>query len=758
YIYMYPGNRREPTAAPPPEQPDAPGAPRPATPIGDTLDFLSGAIGTASEYELHNVLRYNLWNAGTPQLAVAVADILARSATREPESTPERDEQRAATLAGLVAARPLNRARVASAMSAASRVLERIASQEAAGSRDLQSASLVAYADLRQTVLAAVIAVCGNGSAGPSGTCGPSERELLIQARELQNDVRNERQLMLSRRFSPIAGTHIGHFGAFLDRPFRDYDYHAGVYDALWSVAEMSCEIRQAQVEGTRKGEVQQSPVQQAPEPAPAGREDPETCRRDAFVASRERLGIRPGSTAHEITERLWRAEHEDLVPARGESPIDRTMTALFDAARCAERPREKMCLRDLDLAAFARALDRAGYQAGRDAPFVRWVMDHPEGGWWALPGVFAAGRLLELARAEEMGKLSTGAALAETYLESYVDQHSTSVFVAPSSLPDRGMTRWAGLLFPFAAMSLHPTRRFELGLLRGGIRVGPKADVSGLEKLLPWDLLAELSARVTVRDRRADEDDQGYGLFTRGSTTLHASFAPTLRMGGILWSLGFRAGVPVPVGALESQIPFKDQVNTEVVATFLGDKLRLAVGCNPLQDPPGDDCWRDVYYSFGVNDLAGLVYWTGLNPYKLERLFVPFAAVRVTTGEPSGEIGLVRGGWQPWRFVGIWADASIVVGSETTGNASVAYEADIGTWLRRVGLRGGYPLSIRDDARIEASSLELVLTFAHGIRVAAGAFPFDVADDEIDWTDASYISLGWDPGSLLLTTVRALR
>lgn len=40
-------------------------------------------------------------------------------------------------------------------------------------------------------------------------------------------------ELLLSRRFSPVAGTFMGSFGAFMDRPLREYDYYAGVYDSI---------------------------------------------------------------------------------------------------------------------------------------------------------------------------------------------------------------------------------------------------------------------------------------------------------------------------------------------------------------------------------------------------------------------------------------------------------------------------------------------------------------------------------------------
>ncbi len=786
YVYMYPGNRRQPEKRAMDGEQCQPGrarvaapadllrdqGPRRATPLQDTIDFLGGAIDTASEYELHNVLRYNLWNAGTPQLATAVAEILDPSLICPQAQLPIRraeDRELAATLTAVAGEAPVDPTRAARALLGASRTLERIASGATGRSSEELERTRNAYRLLRQSILDAVVSICGNGNGttnGASGPCGTAAREVLGQTTALLHDPRNERHLMLSRRFSPITGTHIAHFGAFLDRPFRDYDYHAGIYDALWSVADISCKIQQAREAGISSDEVKQDARGMPVDTEPV--QMPRDCLRAEFDRARQRLGLVPGSLAHRLTERLWRAEHADQLPTGGGTQVDKIMTALFDPQRCREADlhagmkgspdHASMCLRDLDLPAFAKALSRADYQAHGDNPFVRWVMDHPEGGWWALPGVFAAGRLLDLARAEGMSKVSLASAIAESYLESYVDQHSTSVFVAPSSLPDRKVTRWAGLLFPFAALSLHPTRRIELGLLRGGIRMGPRADLSGWGRLLPWDLLGELSARVTVRRRRADEDDQGYGLFTRGSTTLHASFAPTLRIGGILWSFGLRVGTPVPIGPLRSQIPYKDQINTEVVATFLGDKLRFAVGCNPLQDPPGDRCWRDLYYSFGVNDMAGLAYWTGLNPYKPKRLFIPFVAARVTTDVPSAEIGLVRAGWQPWPALGIWADASLVTGSESTGNASVAYEAEIVEDRWRVGLRGGYPLSIRDDARVKASNLELVLTVPYGLRLAAGAFPFDVAKDDVRWFDASYISLGWDPGSLALRMLRWFR
>jgi predicted acylesterase/phospholipase RssA len=46
-----------------------------------------------------------------------------------------------------------------------------------------------------------------------------------------------ERKLILSSRFHPLTAGYLEHFGAFLDKNFRLYDYHVGVYDAIYHLA-----------------------------------------------------------------------------------------------------------------------------------------------------------------------------------------------------------------------------------------------------------------------------------------------------------------------------------------------------------------------------------------------------------------------------------------------------------------------------------------------------------------------------------------
>ena len=58
---------------------------------------------------------------------------------------------------------------------------------------------------------------------------------------------KDKKELILSSRYHPLTGYFLWHFGAFLDKNFREYDYYVGVYDAIYKVA------KEAQKKGFRK-------------------------------------------------------------------------------------------------------------------------------------------------------------------------------------------------------------------------------------------------------------------------------------------------------------------------------------------------------------------------------------------------------------------------------------------------------------------------------------------------------------------------
>ncbi|HIP41545.1 MAG TPA: patatin-like phospholipase family protein [Campylobacterales bacterium] len=49
------------------------------------------------------------------------------------------------------------------------------------------------------------------------------------------------KKIEISSRYFPITGMFLDHFGAFLDRGFREYDYYIGVYDSIVDGAKYTC-------------------------------------------------------------------------------------------------------------------------------------------------------------------------------------------------------------------------------------------------------------------------------------------------------------------------------------------------------------------------------------------------------------------------------------------------------------------------------------------------------------------------------------
>ncbi|HEY8143531.1 MAG TPA: patatin-like phospholipase family protein [Kofleriaceae bacterium] len=758
YLYIYYNNRRGvPPRDPPRRKADADAA---GGPLGDTLAAVSGIISTAQEYELHNVLRYNRWNAGTSKQAYAIADLL-HAAASAPATRTTADVASAADKADELFERLKTFAPGKKDDPANEDVADRL--RDLAWALEQFSLSGAEFITVQDKVLTSLAALCQKA-------IDHCPREAIA---DLQKDVRNNRELVLTRRFSPLTGMHVGHFGAFFDRAFRDYDYYAGVYDGLVNEAFRRCEAEiRAPLNEAEQSVVQQSIAQDgraanapAPLPPPPPRDDEvekKSCPYRQFIAARRRLGITAGP-AFEVTQRLWAVEHGVRPIRYPQGRVGQVMKALFSAERCDQDAGETLtdngyCVHDLGLEPFLLRLKDMHYEP--QSVFLAWATQNPSR-WWMLPAAHGAERATELARDENNGGIGFAAALAASYVEIGVDEGNDDFWVAPSSLPRRlGLVPRS--LFPFFALSMHPTRRFELGLVRGGIRPNRF-----------FDLLFDLSTRVTVRPREPEEEDNGYGLFTRGAVVPHLSGSLVLRIPSpLVSSMALRSGVPVaPFNIGPPSFTLEEQVNAELDFVFLGDKLRFAVGCNPLAPEPNQDCWRDLYYTFGVNDLAGLAYWTGLNPFKVDRLAIPFIAPRLPfrpglwEDGVAVETGLLRAGYQPFALLGLWADTSIVAGDESTWNGSLALEMrPLAGWRRTrqvvhsIGVRGGFPLTIRENARAKDGNLELVLVLAPPLhlRLAAGFFPGrDQGEDGP--LEHPYFSIGFDPGSIPVWLFREL-
>jgi hypothetical protein len=68
--------------------------------------------------------------------------------------------------------------------------------------------------------------------------------QLDLSAQQLSKDKLGDRRIMLSDRVFPITGKYLASFGAFIDKSFREFDYYAGIYDAINNIATYSCETQ----------------------------------------------------------------------------------------------------------------------------------------------------------------------------------------------------------------------------------------------------------------------------------------------------------------------------------------------------------------------------------------------------------------------------------------------------------------------------------------------------------------------------------
>lgn len=62
-------------------------------------------------------------------------------------------------------------------------------------------------------------------------------------------------KLVVTDRYFPITGAFLAHFGAFLDRPFGEFDYSAGVYDAVNNLAGFMLKVYSEETAGKKYGE-----------------------------------------------------------------------------------------------------------------------------------------------------------------------------------------------------------------------------------------------------------------------------------------------------------------------------------------------------------------------------------------------------------------------------------------------------------------------------------------------------------------------
>ena len=441
---------------------------------------------------------------------------------------------------------------------------------------------------------------------------GPRLRQLTTRAEEvarladqLTESAGTERQLTVSRRFSPLAGSLLGAFAGFLDRSLRELDYLIGVYDTTIAYASYQCQ-NQGVYETART-----APVFRDDDPLELDVREPDTwrCLGEALKAGVDQLGLLESERARRVIAHLARLEVAAALDDRpaaasllreaawswldafdAQLPGDPVAIALevVTAKRlpCTPVSPDALCLGDPGFDELIDGLQRGGYTPGSRA--MQQVLGD-RAGWTASLVRKLADRSASI-EMENAGRghrspsdgLLLGVGAGELWSRrALLLREWPRLVVDPSSIPAHPLpgTGAGGLLLAH----LLPYR-ISLDVAKGGLALSwfePRL------QFLPW-----LSLQTQVDLLELDSD-------ARLSTTLGA--LPTVTAFGLSLSAGprwsWRAG---------------EDVHTP------GWMVRLAVAQERLSIGVG---WRSLaaaertwFVTLGVSDLNGLAYW--LTPF----------------------------------------------------------------------------------------------------------------------------------------------
>ncbi|XXF75395.1 patatin-like phospholipase family protein [Myxococcaceae bacterium GXIMD 01537] len=422
------------------------------------------------------------------------------------------------------------------------------------------------------------------------------------EARELMGQRGGERELVLSSRFSPLASSHLYNFAGFLDLPLREFDYYAGVYDALHTIGVMMCGA----------AELGLGPVVRrldAPNELDVSAPDTQRCIGEAMRQTVETLGLSASPKARYVAGRLARMELAAALDdsafaasmlrepswawleAFGTAEPGANLVAVTEAllskrASCTPTSKEALCVVDVSFDAFIQGLREHGYVPQSDN--LRQAMEDQEA-WEVRTVRRVVDRSLLIERAEPPSDPSMkGAVLlahsaGQLWLRRAEDVTPTfpRFVLDPSTIP---ATPPEGAWMPRAAAHLIPYR-LSLDVARGGFAL------AWLEPALHLSSRVSLLSIVEVLDFQAESD--------RISTTL--GVRPTLRLGGLALGAGPRLSLPWVNGNGVA-------LGGEVRLGVLQDRLAISAGVRRLSAAKSTS--NEGFIALSVSDLNGLAYW----------------------------------------------------------------------------------------------------------------------------------------------------
>lgn len=558
YVYLEPGNRRLPAGGDDRRR-YAVSDGLEATPmtfgLRSQLRFVEGAVLTGRNYELYSVLRSGEWTGRSYEYSRRLIAALEQRHPELAESPPAPSgdgpasaDCQAAFADGLAETTALRLAR-ACILSAADR-LERMYQGDEPGVTAGQITALREELIRWMTELARAI--------------GAPQLRLSIE--KLGRDKLGDRRILVSSRYGPITGALLGKFAAFIDRPFREFDYYTGIYDGANGIAAYLCERSV----------------------------DYRACFAQHMHSLYERFAVASIPDADRVFLSLLAREHhfDDTASTdwnwattalqHRQTQSANNMTVILNGLWAAEEIEDKV----EQFRVFIHYLLDNGYNTSHSSRFMKNIAalaDQDEAGWYYPMARRISDRLLVLEERENaarpgdqilLGAMAMGALAVHSFAENE-DALTGNRGTAPSGTWQRALP-------------------YELGsdLRNGGLYMAwePRIRVKSTKLALNLRLSPFLLNRFgddTIRYAQAD-------LFV------------SYRRNGVFSSIG--AG-PTYAHTWDSwQGHARDTLGASVYVGFLQDKLRLSGGTRSFKNDgfAGDD----IYLTLSITDIPGFVYW----------------------------------------------------------------------------------------------------------------------------------------------------
>ena len=390
----------------------------------------------------------------------------------------------------------------------------------------------------------------------------------------------HDRDINVTRRGSPITGSLLGGFGAFLEYKFREYDYLVGIYDAVILAAKYRC------------GRL----FPRKRQPAAYGR---------CFTAEAKRgytlLDIDRNPRARYLFARLAQAEFgkNNGLPPFGKVEPDRDMRIIHDALQQSAEYRKPGNGTRLGIFAvekgFFRHLREQGFQPtrqpGRKRPLLSEVMDDPDQ-WLSEFVRRATNRLVYLEQQAERIH-------AQRDPESRLQPAMTRLVAASAYLLQTSTYKYPTFDFaPSTARRNWPWRYvipYELGF-----------DLLDGDLLFTWQPTWALSNRHALA-LRASLGLRG-GLLNRSNEDRNNYLALGLEydyLSGFLGLSGLGITPTVYYSFDEPAVGERTTVGGDIHVGVLKNRLRVGLGVRDF-----DDAGNSWFLQIGIADLPGLGYW----------------------------------------------------------------------------------------------------------------------------------------------------